>query len=403
MMMRDPKPAARRLRIGMLIGTVSVTGGGVIEAVRSLSLALSQSTDISVEVFSLRGEGSQVDFGDIPVHLFAARGPAAFGYAPGLVDGLEARDIDLLHVHGLWMYLSIAAQRWARRSGRSYVISPHGMLDPWALRNARWKKRLAALLYENAHLRNAACLHALCEAEKKAIAAAGFTGPIAVLPNGVDFPFVSFERPPWRKMLPPDSKVLLFLGRVTPKKRVLELIRAFVRSSRGGGAWRLVVVGPVDDAYERRLRQEIEAYDCGASVHIVGPAYGEARAAAYAAADAFILPSVSEGLPMAALEAFASGLPALLTAQCNLPEGFAAGAALRISADDEGIAEGLERFFAMGESERLLMSASARRLAIDRFNWDTIALDMARLYRRLAEVQVAERRRSLFGQAGFPA
>lgn len=106
---------------------------------------------------------------------------------------------------------------------------------------------------------------------------------------------------------------------------------------------------------------------------------------------------------MAALEAFASGLPALLTAQCNLPEGFAAGAALQISAHEEGIAEGLECLFAMDESERLLMSASARRLAISRFNWDTIALDMARLYRRMAEAQVAERRRSLFGQAGFPA
>lgn len=403
MMMHDPKSAARRLRIGMLIGTVSVTGGGVIEALRSLSLALSRISDISVEIFSLRGEGDRVDFGDIPVHLFAARGPTAFGYAPGLVGGLEARDIDLLHVHGLWMYLSVAARRWAQRSGRPYVVSPHGMLDPWALRNARWKKRLAGLLYENAHLRNATCLHALCEAEKEAIEAAGFTGPIAVLPNGVDFPFVSFERPPWRKMLPPESKVLLFLGRVTPKKRVLELIRAFARSSRGDGAWRLVIVGPVDESYERRLRQEIEARNCGASVHLAGPAYGEARAAAYAAADAFILPSVSEGLPMAALEAFASGLPALLTAQCNLPEGFAAGAALQISAHEEGIAEGLECLFAMDESERLLMSASARRLAISRFNWDTIALDMARLYRRMAEAQVAERRRSLFGQAGFPA
>src|SRR5690606_41292197 len=133
-----------------------------------LSLAVSRIYEIAVEICGLRGEGDRVCLGDIRLRLFAARGRTEFGYAPGLVDGLEARDIDLLHVHGLWMYLSVAARRWAQRSGRPYVVSPHGMLDPWALRNARWKKRLAGLLYENAHLRNATCLHALCEAEKEA-------------------------------------------------------------------------------------------------------------------------------------------------------------------------------------------------------------------------------------------
>lgn len=392
------------LKIGMLVGTLSNAGGGVFEVVRALSRALARDPEISVELFGLEGEADQVACDGIPVHLCATRGLSSFGYAPGLVEALIERKIDIVHVHGLWMYISVAARKWSLRTGNPYVVSPHGMLDPWALRNARWKKRVAALLYENAHLRGAACLHALCEAEKRAIAAAGYTAPIAVFPNGVDFPLIPSERPRWNKALPPESKVLLFLGRVTPKKRVLELIRAFARSSKGGGKWRLVIVGPVEEHYEQRLAKEVETGSAKGSIHIVGPAYGDERTAAYAAADAFILPSLSEGLPMAALEAFASGLPALLSEQCNLPESFAAGAALPIGSDEDDILAGLERFFALDGNQRLLMSASAKRLAMDRFNWETIAGEMATFYRCLAQShRSARQRRSRLGTAGLPA
>ncbi len=85
----------------------------------------------------------------------------AFGYAPGLARSLHGRRPALLHANGLWMYPSFASLRWSRRAGRPYLVSPHGMLDPWAVRRAVWKKRLVAWWFENAHLAGAACLHAL--------------------------------------------------------------------------------------------------------------------------------------------------------------------------------------------------------------------------------------------------
>ena len=106
----------------MLVGSTSVTAGGVSEAVHSLAAALGR-------------DGRS--FGDIPVRLAKIRGPSSFAYAPHLVRQLLDADLDVLHVHGLWMYMSIAAWRWARATGRPYVVSPHGMLDPWALDNNR--------------------------------------------------------------------------------------------------------------------------------------------------------------------------------------------------------------------------------------------------------------------------
>jgi glycosyltransferase involved in cell wall biosynthesis len=59
----------------------------------------------------------------------------------------------------------------------------------------------------------------------------------------------------------------------------------------------------------------------------LGPLFGQEKDAAYRACDGFILPSLSEGLPMAVLEAWAHAKPVMLTPECNLPEGFTAEAA----------------------------------------------------------------------------
>jgi poly(glycerol-phosphate) alpha-glucosyltransferase len=278
------------------------------------------------------------------------------------------------------------------------------MLDPWALRNGAARKRLARLLYEDAHLGKAACLHALCQAEADAIRLAGIATPVAVVPNGVALPDRLAPRAPWRQDMREGAKVALFLGRVTPKKRVVELITGFAAATLGDD-WHLVVVGPVDDAYRGAVEAAAAAPACRGRVHVVGAAYGEARLSAYAASDLFVLPSLSEGLPMAALEAFAHGIPALLTPQCNLPEAFACGAALPIDTTEDGIADGLRRFAAMVPEERLAMGLQAEHLATHTFDWDEIARQMAGLYLNLKRGQQrsAGLLRALSGRAGLPA
>jgi len=382
----------RPLRIGMLVGSMSVAGGGVSEALRALCLALDRIPGISPEVFSLRsGNEPMLDFAGIPIHLARTTGPSAFGYAPDLGALIARRQPDILHVHGLWMYLSVAARSWHRNTGRPYVVSPHGMLDPWALRNGSWKKWLARRLYENAHLGGAACIHALCDSEKSAVRTAGLKRPVVIMPNGVEQFGRPSEPPVWRKKLPDDAKILMFLGRLTPKKGVAALTRAWCRVSRGESPWHLVLVGPDEGGYRRHLA-DLAARGPGAErIHLVGPAYGQERSRAYASATAFVLPSLSEGLPLAALEALSLGIPALLTEQCNLPEAFEAGCALPIGTSEDAICEGLETLFSLPVERLESMGAKGRALIAERFNWDTIAARFADLYRHLAKSHSGER------------
>ena len=110
------------------------------------------------------------------------------------------------------------------------------------------------------------------------------------------------------------------------------------------------------------------------------PGFGEAKTAAYESAAAFILPSVSEGLPMVVLEAWSHRLPVVMTTECNLPEGFAAEAAVYITTDVTGISRGLMEVFRKSNEGRREMGARGHKLVQQRFSWREIAREMQGVY-----------------------
>jgi poly(glycerol-phosphate) alpha-glucosyltransferase len=258
------------------------------------------------------------------------------------------------------------------------------MLERWALQNAKWKKRIAALLYEHTHLRDAACLRALCEAEAQSIRTFGMRNPVCIIPNGVDLPdlvessALEVESLPFQKF--EGRKVLLYLGRLHPKKNVANLVRGWrqMLESHPSAAknWILAIAGWGRSAYEQQL-QELEA---GPSVVFVGAQFGVEKNACYRASDAFILPSLSEGLPMAVLEAWAHAKPVLMTPECNLPEGFTGGAALQIGITPEQIAAGLKQLLEMTDDDRRAMGARGRTLVATKFSWPQIGQQMRSVY-----------------------
>ena len=164
---------------------------------RNLVIAIKADGRYAPTVMGLKDAETERDrplWGHVQTASFVVKGTPAFGYAPQLAEGLERSNADILHIHGLWMYPSVAAIRWSNKR-KPYIVSPHGMLDPWALRNSQWKKRISAIVYEARHLRGAACLHALNLAEAKAIRDFGLENPICVIPNGVNLPERTDPRP----------------------------------------------------------------------------------------------------------------------------------------------------------------------------------------------------------------
>jgi poly(glycerol-phosphate) alpha-glucosyltransferase len=83
---------------------------------------------------------------------------------------------------------------------------------------------------------------------------------------------------------------------------------------------------------------------------------------------------------MVVLEAWARAKPVLMTPACNLPEGFAAGAALRIEPDATIISQGLRALFEMSRDDRQVMGGNGRALAERKFDWRMVAAQMTEVY-----------------------
>jgi poly(glycerol-phosphate) alpha-glucosyltransferase len=320
----------------------------------------------------------------LAINPFPVIGPKALGIAPGLISALRAAEVDIVHSHGLWMYPSIASLIVTQRAARS-VISPHGMLDPWALRNSAWKKRLAAFAFERSHLHRAGCLHALVEPELVAIRKAGIETPVCVIPNGVVLPepVNRAEQASVRGKM--DRRVLLYIGRLHPKKGLHTLLEAWSatcsRVVTAREEWTLRIVGWEGLAgYERKLRRIADELQLTRQVVFSGPLYGAAKNAALQCANGFVLPSVSEGMPVAVLEAWAHYLPVVMTPYCNIPSGFTTGAAICSAADTASLTRALTEFVLLGDGDRAVMGSRGRALVERDFTWRHIARTLLGIY-----------------------
>lgn len=372
------------LRVGMLLPSASRRAGGLFSAVSSLSTELARSS-CALQVFAAEDADIEADrkaWGRAALSLRPTRGPAAFAYQPGLIRDLAAARLDIVHLHGLWTYASVASTAWSEGK-RPRVISPHGMLDGWALRNSALKKRIVAALFEKRNVMRAGVLHALCEPERQAIRAFGYRGPVATIANGI---FLhegpeTLARPAWSSALPAGAKVLLFLGRIHRKKGIDRLIQAMALwSGVSSEHWHLVVAGWDQFGTQAALTAQAEALGLAPRVHFIGPQFGEQKAATLAVADAFVLPSLSEGLPMSVLEAWAARLPVLMTDACNLPEGLRAGAAIRLASEPAAMVEGLGELDTLSQAALTAMGSKGRTLVEARFSWEHIAAQMQQLY-----------------------
>jgi poly(glycerol-phosphate) alpha-glucosyltransferase len=392
-----------------VLESVSRADGGIFEAERALQCALSEREGVDVRVVGVRDEFTDADvakWGALRPRVAALRGPAGFGYAPGFDDLLDA-DVDLVYAAALWKYPSWAVLNWQKKTRNPVVAAPHGSLDAWALNNSRWKKRVAAWFFKNEQLRRATCFRALCAGEADAIRAYGLRQRIEVIPNGVDLP---------EKLTTEDTesteekKRLLFLGRIHPKKGLVGALRAWAEIQNpkskihNSKQWQFVIAGWDQGGHERELKAlcadlGLRIAECGVAedlklnsyklktsaplpdgdVVFFGPAFGKEKEVLLRSSEAFILPSFSEGLPMSVLEAWAYGLPVVMTPECNLPEGFVSGAALEIR-NSAGDFEGMRTLIEMTDQERAAMGMRGRCLVEEKFTWPKVAAQMRQLY-----------------------
>ena len=288
--------------------------------------------------------------------------------------------MDVLQVHGLWTGHSAATLRFARKFRTPVIVSAHGMLDGWALRNKWWKKLPYSILVERPRLTRATCLRALTRIEADNYRAFGLNLPVAVVPNGMTAP------PPVSSReflaLHPElegKKILLFLGRLHRKKGVDLLLKAWNSVSVRLPDAHLVIAGPDDGPLGARLRESLSTSGSN-SVTICEMLAGSLKWSALAAASVFVLPSFSEGLSMAILEALCLGLPVLITRECNFREIDDLECTFLVRPTVSSIAEGLVDVLSRSSDELRTRGQVGVKFVKERYLWPLVGECMADVY-----------------------
>lgn len=362
--------------------TLDPSTGGVARAVGSLSKALVRRGH-EVEIAALDNPFSawHTDLG-LPVHAIGS-GMTSYRYSSALLPWLRKNRgrFDRVIVNGLWQYLGFAAWRCYARSTVPYYVFPHGMLDPW-FKKTFPLKHLKKWLYwpwaEYRVLRDARAVIFTSE-EERLQARKSFwfyrcrerispLGVESVNPTSAEAGEAFLQRFPELR----NTRMLLFLGRLHPKKGCDLLIEALAGATDAEERLSLVLAGPDQVGWEQQLRAQIARMNPSPLVVFTGMLEGTLKQSAFAAADAFILPSHQENFGLSVVEALAGGLPVLLSDRVNIWREVAADKAGYVEADDlAGTRRLIERWMATSPEERSAMKRNAiecfeRRFEINR-------------------------------------
>jgi glycosyltransferase involved in cell wall biosynthesis len=285
-----------------------------------------------------------------------------------------------VHIHGLWETHCMMAAGMARTLKRPYIISAHGMLEQWALRHKRLKKALYAALIEIRAMKSAACLRALSADEVDDYRRLGLTNPIAIVPGAIDAqPVVSPDL--FRSQYPQldGKRIVLFLGRIHPKKGLHLLLRAWARTVEAEDM-HLVIAGPDSEGNQARLEQLRDDLNLRMSVTFTGMLTAERKWSALAAASLFVLPSYSEGFSIAVLEALAAGVPVVVTTSCHIPEVSLNRCGWVIKPAIGPLEQTFREFLSLSPKELYELGSNGRELALRRFHSSVVGNQMAQVY-----------------------
>ncbi len=369
------------MKVVFLSASTSRSAGGLYFTITALTKALySKGIDITVVGFDdVYSKEDRSGFGDVPViayHRYNIPIIRSFGYSSDLMKILEMLSPDIIHLQGLWMYHSWAALKYKKRHQEvKIVIEPHGMLDPWAVKNSFWKKKIVGYLFEYKNLKKADCLHALCKSELESIRSFGLKNRVVIIPNGINIS-ATFDIP--------KRNIIQYIGRIHPKKGLDLLVQAVsllaLNHKEILDGWKVRIAGWDQNGYRTELEKKVVDLGITGYIEFSGPRFGLDKDKDFSESKAFILPSYSEGLPMSILEAWSFRLPVIMTEYCNLPEGFEANAAIKIQTTPQSVAEGLLKFLQLSDVEQKKIGENGYLLVSSRFTWDSIASKTIEMY-----------------------
>lgn len=294
----------------------------------------------------------------------------------------QLKNYDLVHTHTAFAPIVSFTHWLCRLYGIPYITTPHGMLEPWALSYKARKKRLYFNWIEKPGLKGAGAIHAIATPESEHIKALGFPQTVLVH-NGLHSQGYEVSADPrlFYQHFPAtcDKTIILFLGRIDPKKGLDLLAPAFAMVKARFPHAHLVVAGPDSIGFMPAVEEYFSQAGCLNEVTFTGMLTGELKQAALAAASAYVAPSYSEGFSMSVLEGMAAELPCVITTGCNFPEAAIARAAHVVDIEAQAIGDALILCL-QNKADAGALGRRARDFIFKNYTWEQSAEKLVHIY-----------------------
>ena len=296
---------------------------------------------------------------------------------------------DLVHTNTIFSPLISLVHVICQLKKIPYIATPHGMLEPWALSYKAKKKKYYYQWLEKPLLKKARAIQTLASSEAEKIQKLGFLNTVTI-PNGIHIQEyqtlpsaeIFYQQFPHTR----NKTLILFLGRIDPKKGLDLLAPAFAHAYQKFSNAHLIVAGPDSINFMPTAKQYFKDAGCEDAVTFTGMLQGDLKLAALAAATIYVAPSYSEGFSMSVLEGMASGLPCVITTGCNFSEAATAKVAHVVDIDSNSIAEALIDCLQYPQQANQ-MGNQARQFIFDNYTWEIIAKKLVEVYQKIINSQ----------------
>ncbi|WP_013334350.1 glycosyltransferase [Gloeothece verrucosa] len=383
------------MKILIITPYVGANYGGIAKVVQDIAIALG-SQGFNIDLITTNANDAQkldvvfnhwLDQGKYRIRYFDSWNKHDFILSLSLITWLfkNINNYDIIHTHTIFSPLILITQWLCQRKKIPYLVTPHGMLEPWALSYKSWKKNFYYNIFEKKALQKASLIQVIANLEADHVQSLGFKHYV-IIPNGIDhneFAFLSDPESFYQQFPQTRHKTLiLFLGRIDPKKGLDLLAPAFARVHSQFPETHLVVAGPDNIGFLSTVERFFAEAKCLNAVTFTGMLTGKLKYAALAAASLYIAPSYSEGFSMSVLEGMASGLSCIITTGCNFPEAATAKAALIVEPMADAIADALN-YCLSHPQEAKAMGNRAREFILNNYTWEKSAKKLIDVYKFL--------------------
>lgn len=355
-------------------GTLDAAAGG---PAMSTYYTLRGLRDLDVEAEILMyplSPGGVLRGQDVPVHYTSAPWEKKFAFSPVYKRDVRALGtFDVYHAQGIWQYPTYALAGVAREKGRPYLITPRGMLYPQDIAKSnetfkRWSLKLRLLR----DLNRAACVHVTCREEMEHCRHLGVTAPVAIIPNPVEIRDYSERKQ--------DGVFRMgYLGRLSPRKNVEGLIRAFADLRMDTADAELLIIGGGDAAYEQFLKDEVRRLQL-ANVRFTGFLSGQEKERAISSLSVLAMPSEFENFGNVILEGLIRGIPCLATTGSPWEELQTYGCGWWVPYSQQDITAAVSAALHTSAAQLKQMGERGRRLVEERYSVEAVARQMKTLY-----------------------